>query len=162
MLDRLETDDLALAAVFGAVSVPWTYGFLALDVPLWPAFVASATYYAAGGGRDGLVRGYASNLAGILYAAATLWIAGALGGGTPVLAVVVGGFMFLASLHAAVPPLSFLPGGFFGYATAFSVHEAGRTVLVPGLAGETAATAIAMLVGALIGIGTDAASDRLG
>jgi len=35
-------------------------------------------------------------------------------------------------------------------------------VLLPGLAGETVATALAMLVGALIGIGTDAASDRLG
>jgi uncharacterized membrane protein YedE/YeeE len=69
--------------------------------------------------------------------------------------------MFLASLHAAVPLLSFIAGGFFGYATAFSVHEAGRAVLLSGLAGETAATAIAMLIGALIGIGTDVASDWL-
>ena len=162
MIGRPERDDVVLAVVFGAVSMPWTYAFLALGVPLWPAFVASATYCAAGGGREGLVRGYASNLAGILYAAATLWIAAAVGGGPVVLAVVVGAFMLLASLHAAVPLLSFLPGGFFGYATAFSVHEAGRTVLLPGLAGETVATALAMLVGALIGIGTDAASDRLG
>jgi hypothetical protein len=162
MLDSLEEADLPLAVAFGAVSVPWTYGFLAADLPLWPAFVASATYYAAGGGREGLVRGYASNLAGIVYAAATLWIAAALGGGPVALSVVVGGFMFLASLHAAVPLLSFTPGGFFGYATLFSVHAAGRTALLSGVAGETVATAVAMLIGALIGIGTDAASDRLG
>lgn len=34
-------------------------------------------------------------------------------------------------------------------------------MLLSGLAGETAGTAVAMLIGALIGIGTDAASDRL-
>jgi len=71
------------------------------------------------------------------------------------LSIVVGGFMFLASLHAAIPPLEFTPGGFFGYATLFGVHAAGRTVLLPGVAGETVATAVAMAIGALIGIGAD-------
>jgi hypothetical protein len=110
---------------------------------------------------EGLIRGYASNLAGVLYAAATLWIAGALGGGPAVPALVVGGCMFLVGLHTAVPLLSFTAGGFFGYATAFSVHAAGRTVLFSGLAEETAATAIAMLIGAAVGIATDVAGDRL-
>jgi hypothetical protein len=153
----------ALAVVFGLTSVPWTYAFVAGDVPLWPSFIASATFYAAGGDLDGLVRGYASNLAGIAYAAATLAVVnGLLGGGTVALAVVVGAFMFLASLHEAVPVLSFTPGAFFGYATTFSVEAADATAFgVGGLAGETLAAIASMLVGAAIGYGTERAGEWL-
>jgi hypothetical protein len=150
-------DTWALAVVFGAVSVPWTYAFVAgLEVPLWPAFIASATFYAAGGGIEGLERGFASNAAGIAYGAATLAVVAVLGGGDALLAVVVGLAMFLASLHGFVDLLSFTPGGFFGYATLFSVHAAGETAFgVPGLAGETLAATFSMLVGAAIGLGTE-------
>jgi len=168
MLER-PTDDAwsetwSLAVVFGLASVPWTYAFVSGGVPLWPAFVASATFYAVD--EDGLVglrRGYASNLAGICYAAATLAVVdGVLGGGPLALSVVVGAFMFLASLHAAVSPLSFTPGGFFGYATLFSVHAAEATAFgVSGLPGETLAAVVSMLLGAVIGLGTDLLSDRV-
>ena len=153
----------ALAVVFGLASVPWTYAFVAGDVPLWPAFIASATFYATDKeGLAGLRRGYASNAAGIAYAAATLALVDALGGGVLTLSVVVGAFMFLASLHAFVPLLSFTPGGFFGYATLFSVHAAGATAFgLGGLAGETVAAVVSMLAGACIGLGTERLSDRL-
>ncbi|PSQ00288.1 DUF1097 domain-containing protein [Halobacteriales archaeon QS_5_70_17] len=158
-------ETLALAVVFGLASVPWTYAFVAeLHVPLWPSFIASATFYAAGGGLGGLKRGYASNAAGVAYAAATLWIVDSLlGGGVVALSAVVGAFMFLASLHDYVPLLSFTPGGFFGYATMFSVHAAGATALgLGGLPGETVAALLSMLLGAAIGLATEAASARLG
>jgi hypothetical protein len=115
----------ALAVVFGLASVPWTHAFVAgLHIPLWPSFIASATFYAAGTGLDALVRGYASNAAGVVYAALTL--------------AVVGAFMFLASLHGFVSLLSFTPGGFFGYATMFSVYAAEATAFgIDGLPGET-------------------------
>jgi hypothetical protein len=157
-------DTWALAVVFGAASVPWTYAFVAgLHVPLWPSFVASATFYAAGGDLEGLKKGYASNAAGIAYAALTLLVVDALGGGDVLLAVVVALAMFLASLHAFVDLLSFTPGGFFGYATMFSVHAAGATAFgVAGLAGETLAAAFSMLVGAAIGLGTERLAAALG
>lgn len=150
----------ALAVVFGLASVPWTFGFVTGSVPLWPAFIASATYYAAGSGVDGFVRGYASNAAGIAYGAATLALVdGVFGGNVIALSLVVGLAMFLASLHAIVRPLSFIPGGFFGYATLFSVHAAGSTVMgVPGLAGQTLAALLSMFIGAAIGLMTDEAS----
>ena len=151
-------DTWALAVVFGLASIPWTYAFVAgLHIPLWPSFVASATFYAAGRGFSGLLRGYASNAAGIVYAALTLGIVdGLLGGGPLALSVVVGAFMFLASLHEFVPILSFTPGGFFGYATMFSVHAADATAFgVPGLHGETLAAVLSMFLGAVIGLGTD-------
>ncbi len=154
---------VTLAVVFGLVSVPWTYAFVAGDVPLWPSFVASATFYAAGGDLDGLVRGSASNLSGIAYATATLAVVnGLLGGGPVALAVVVGAFMFFASLHESVPVLSFAPGAFLGYATMFSVHAADAAAFgVPGLAGETLAAVASMLAGAAIGFGTERAGEWL-
>lgn len=163
--DRSGRDETwVLAVVFGLASVPWTYAFVAgLHIPLWPSFIASATFYAAGGGLQGLKRGYASNAAGILYGAATLWLVDAfLGGGVVALSVVVGAFMFLASLHARVETLSFTPGGFFGFATLFSVHAAGATAFgVAGLPGETLAAAVSMLFGAAIGLTTERVSDAL-
>lgn len=159
-----------LAVVFGLVSVPWTYGFVAgLQIPLWPAFVASATYFAADAAGDGgsrpraLLRTVASNGVGVAYGAGTLAVVVAVDGGPLALSLAVGVAMLLASLHAAVPVVSFTPGGFFGYATLFSVDAAGATVAgIGGLAGATLATAIAMAIGALIGIGADLSSERFG
>lgn len=154
----------ALAIVFGLASVPWTYAFVAgLHIPLWPSFIASATFYAAGTGVAGLAQGYASNAAGIVYAALTLALVdGVFGGGVIALSVVVGVFMFLASLHGFVPILSFIPGGFFGYATMFSVHAAGATAFgVTGLSGETLAAVLSMFIGSVIGLTTDEISSAL-
>lgn len=151
----------ALAIIFGLVSVPWTYGFVAqLRIPLWPAFVASASVFAADAQFD---RSLASNLVGIGYAAATLAVVnGLLGGGVVALSLVVGGFMLLASLHAVIPPLSFTPGAFFGYAALFGVHAAGATAFgVTGLVGVTLATAVSMSVGAGIGWGAHTVSRQL-
>lgn len=157
-------DTWALAVVFGLASVPWTYAFVAgLEIPLWPSFIASATFYAAGSGVTGLLRGYASNTAGIVYGALTLAIVdGLLGGGVVALSVVVGAFMFLASLHEFVPLLSFTPGAFFGYATMFSVHAAAATAFgVPGLPGETLAAVLSMGLGAVIGLTTAEVSSAI-
>lgn len=158
-------DTWALAIVFGLASVPWTYGFVAsLQIPLWPSFIASGTFYAAGTGLDGLVRAYASNLAGIVYAALTLAIVNTgLGGGVVALSIVVGCFMFLASLHEFVPILSFTPGGFFGFATMFSVSAAEATAFgIAGLPGETLAAVVSMFIGAVIGLTTDEVSSVFG
>ena len=152
----------ALAVVFGLASVPWTYIFVTGNVPLWPSFIASASFYAAGDGLDGLASGSASNLAGIAYAAATLALVSAVGGGTLTLSLVVGGFMLLASLHEFVPLLSFIPGAFFGYATMFSVNAADATAFgVSGLPGQTLAAVVSMLAGAVIGLMTDELSKRV-
>ena len=158
-------DTWSLAVVFGLASIPWTYAFVAgLQIPLWPSFIASGTFYAAGTGLDGLVRGYASNLAGIVYAAVTLAIVNTyFGGGVIALSLVVGVFMFLASLHEFVPVLSFTPGGFFGYATMFSVSAADATAFgIAGLSGEMLAAVVSMFIGAVIGLTTDEVSSFFG
>lgn len=154
----------ALAVVFGVASIPWTYAFVAgLQIPLWPSFIASGTFYAVGGGLGGITRGYASNAVGIAYAALTLALVdGVFGGGAVALSLVVGLFMFLASLHAFLPLVSFTPGGFFGYATMFSVHAVEATAFgMTGIPGETVAALVSMLIGAVIGLTTDEVSSIL-
>ena len=158
------TETWSLAVVFGLASIVWTYVFVAeLHLPLWPSFIASASFYAAGGGFQGLKRGYASNVTGIVYATVTISIVNMyLGGGDVVLSVVVGVFMFLASLHEYISLLSFTPGGFFGYATMFGVHAAGTTTIgIGGLFGEALAAMVSMLIGAVIGILTERVSHAL-
>ncbi|MFB6254462.1 MAG: DUF1097 domain-containing protein [Halobacteriaceae archaeon] len=154
-----------LAIVFGLASIPWTYALVAgLHIPLWPSFIASATYYSVGDGLKGLSKGYASNVAGIIYAALTIVIVSRyFGGEVLALSFVVGLFMFLASLHDFIPLLSFTPGGFFGYATMFSIHAANATAFgIAGLSGETIAAVISMFIGAVIGLITDGVSSIFG
>lgn len=56
--------------------------------------------------------------------------------------------MFLASLHAFVPILSFTSGGFVGYVTMFSVHAGDSTAFgVPRLSGEMIIEIVSMFVG---------------
>lgn len=100
---------------------------------------------------------------GDALAAATILIAeGVFGGGVVALSVVVGAFMLLANLHEYVPLLSFTPGGFFGYATLFSVNAAGTAAFgASGLAGETVVVIGAMSVGALISYATDVLSGMI-
>ena len=155
---------VALSFVVGAfMLLASLHAFVAgLHLPLWPSFVASASFFAAGGGLDGLVRGYFGNLAGIGYAVATILVTGAVGGGPVTLSFVVGAFMLLAGLHAFVPRLDFTPGAFFGYATMFGVHAAGAGAFgLTGLAGEGTAAVVAMLLGACIGLAVERTAGEL-
>lgn len=153
---------LALAIVFGLASIPWTYAFEQVPaLPLWPAFIASATYFSTRRGLDGLVRGLAGNLVGAAYGLATLAAVSAFGWGHVGLSVLVGVGMFVAGLHAFVGILSFTPAGFLGYATAFSVEAAGMQLGAAGLIGASVATALSMGIGAGIGWLVDQAAGDL-
>lgn len=149
---RPDRGAVTMAVVFGLLSVPWTFGFEQVaGLPLWPSFIASASFLAAGGGRVGFGRSLAGNLTGGAYATLTLAVVALLDGGVLTLSVVVGAFMFLASLHALVPVPSFTPAAFFGYAVVFSVHAAGVQLGMAGLAGELVASAASLGIGAGIG-----------
>lgn len=152
---------LALAVLFGLISVPWTYGFEQVaSLPLWPSFIASATYFSTSKGFAGLGRGLAGNVMGAAYALATLALAAALDLGAVGLSLAVGAGMFLAGLHAYVDALSFTPAGFFGYATLFSVDAAGAELWMAGFAGVGIATAASLAIGALLGLLADRLAAR--
>lgn len=163
-MDRIDfdhrSDVVALAVVFGAVSIPWTYGFLRWEIPLWPSFIGSATYYASARGPTGWTRTVLAATLGILYAAATIAVAG--DAAILLLSVAVGVGMLLASLHPLVPVLAHGPAAFMGYAALFSVDAAAATVFgLPGLTGVTAATLLSFVVGTGIGIGTDSVTAKV-
>lgn len=157
-MDRIDFERrsqvLALAVVFGVVSIPWTYGFLRWEIPLWPSFIGSATYYASTRGASGLGRTVLAASLGIAYAATTLAVAG--DAAILVLSVAVGVGMLVASLHPLVSVLAHGPAAFMGYAALFSVDAASATVFgLTGLGGVTAATTVSFVVGSVIGLFTE-------
>ena len=85
----------------------------------------------------------ASNLSGVFWAflALTLW--NRLGGGVPMLSVLVGAAAVAMVLQAKISLLGFIPGAFLGAATAVSV--------VVGASGTWSRTILALLIGAILG-----------
>lgn len=151
-----------MAIVFGALSVPWTFGFEQVSgLPLWPSFIASGSFFAAGGGAVGFGRSLAGNLIGAAYGAIALVLVGLVGGGVVGLSLAVGGFMFVASLHALVSFLSFTPAGFFGFAALFGVHASGVTLGAGGLVGTVVAAGVSLGIGAGVGFVAEALSGAL-
>ena len=149
----LKNKGLMTGIVFGVVSVPWTYFFeRVLLIPLWPSFIASASFFAAGGGFRNLTRSYLANISGIIYALFTLLISDLIFRNDIIwLSIFVGIFMFGASMHY-VSGLFFLPGMFFGYAAMFSVNAVDAGIIgYFGAGAQAVAAAISMLIGAVIG-----------
>lgn len=110
----------ALGISIGVLIAIWAYvalGMTALGLNVWAGVIAWGAFYAAGGGMTGLQKTIASNLSGNVYAFLALLIAGQLGGGVAVTALLVGVIAFLMCLQAKVSLLSFIPGAFLGAAT---------------------------------------------
>lgn len=101
-----------------------TLGFLEPKVMTWVTFLTWASFFAAGGGKAGLVKAIASAFAGCLISAAVVWVNGRVGGGVQG----VGLFIFSGLLAALgwglcqlskVDLFSFIPGAFIGAASYF-------------------------------------------
>jgi hypothetical protein len=110
----------ALGISIGVLIAIWSYvalGMTNLGLNVWAGIVAWGTFYAAGGGMMGLKKTVASNLSGNVYAFLALLIAGQMGGGVAITAVLVGVIAFLMCVQAKVNLLSFIPGAFLGAAT---------------------------------------------
>lgn len=84
-------------------------------------FLGWATFYAAGGKKDGLVKGSAANLTGVIWAMVIVLIMqlfnfNLLGA---FLGVAVGAFMMCFQAHIKL--LGFIPGAFIGCSTLFAL-----------------------------------------
>lgn len=135
---------LALGVSIGVLIAGWTYVALAVAaLPVWAGIIAWGTFFAAGGKVDGLIRTVASNLSGVFWAFVALFVAGRIGGGTPVLAVMVGLVAFMMVVQSRIPQLSFIPGAFLGAATTVGV--------VVGANGTYPRTILALIAGAVLG-----------
>ena len=122
----------------GILAGMWTQVSIELALITWVAFVAWATAFAAGGGREGFTKGLAANLSGVAWA----WVASkvleqATFNGAVAIAVTV--LAFVLCVQAAVPLLSFIPGAFVGTAVFF------------GTAFDLGGTVLALVIGACLG-----------
>lgn len=101
-----------------------TLGFLEPRVMTWITFLTWASFFAAGGGKSGLVKAIASAFAGTLISALTVWLNGQLGGGVQGIGLLIFSGL-LAVLGWALCQLSkvdvfsFIPGAFIGAASFF-------------------------------------------
>lgn len=140
---------LGIGISVGVLAGVWTYASVELALITWVAFIAWACFFAAGGGRAGLAKGLAANLAGIAGGWVISQLLEPLGGSTLALAalVTIGGFVLC--IEAAWPPLSFIPGGFAGTAVFF------------GSGFDLVGVVVAVVAGALLGIVSEVLGARI-
>ena len=135
---------VALGISIGILIAVWTYVALGVAaLPVWAGIVAWACFFAAGGKTTGLTKTIAANLSGVFWAWLALTVWNAIGGGVPVLALLVGLVALMMVVQAKIAALSFIPGAFLGAATAVSV--------VVGANGTWLNTIIALVAGAVLG-----------
>lgn len=129
---------VGVGVAVGVLAGLWTQVSIELGLVTWVAFVAWATFFAAGGGREGFTKGLAANLSGVAWA----WVASqvleqATFNGAVAIAVTV--LALVLCLQAALPLLSFIPGAFVGTAVFF------------GTAFDLGGTLLALVAGAALG-----------
>lgn len=137
---------LGIGISVGVLAGIWTYASVELALITWVAFVAWACFFAAGGGTTGLTKGLAANVAGVFWG----WVISQglenVSASTIALALMVTVVGFILCIEAALPLLSFIPGGFAGTAVFF------------GTSFDLVGVLIAIVAGAVLGI----ISERLG
>jgi hypothetical protein len=137
---------LGIGISVGVLAGAWTYASVELALITWVAFVAWACFFAAGGGTTGLAKGLAANLAGVFWGWAISQGLENVSGSTIALALMVTVVGFVLCAEAALPLLSFIPGGFAGTAVFF------------GTGFDLGGVLVAVVAGAVLGI----VSERLG
>ncbi len=145
----------ALALSIGVLIAIWTY--IAVSVaalPVWVGIITWGAFFAAGGKTDGLVKTIAASLSGLVWAFIAITLSSKLGGGTPILAVLVGAIAFAMVMQSKVSLLSFIPGAFLGAAATVG---AGATT-DPESLGKIA---IALVAGAVFGYVSEALAGAL-
>lgn len=100
-------------------------------------FLGWATYYAAGAGKDGLVKGIPANLSGVFWGIVIVFIWDKVFGFNNLgafVAVGIGGGMMCFQAHFKA--LGFIPGAFIGCSTFFALGAAiSGAVLFPAVIG---------------------------
>lgn len=156
---------VALGISIGILIAAWAYvavGMPELGLIVWAGIIAWATFYAAGGGMDGLKKAIASNLAGNFWAAVALYVFNTMGGGNVVvLAIIFGIIAFIFCVQAKIPLLSFIPGVFLGAATWVGVDVAGAASDGGMLDAADIMIPVSMVVGAVLGYISETAGKKL-
>jgi hypothetical protein len=151
--------------VLGAIAVLLTGAVIdvpGIDVPVWVVFIAWASFFILGGGRAGLARSVASNLAGVVIATLTLLVVQSLEPGLVLTAVAVGAGSAVMVQASRVPQLSALPAIVWGFAsTVGTVAVTGRPVTEASIGNPALGAAVAVVLGGLFGIVSERVAEAL-
>ena len=131
---------LGIGVSVGVLAGVWTFVSVEMSLITWVAFVAWACFFAAGGGTTGLAKGLAANVVGVLWGWVISQGLAHVSASTLALSLMVTVVGFILCVEAAVPLLSFIPGGFAGTAVFF------------GTSFDLGGTLVAVVVGGLLGI----------
>ena len=120
----------------------WVYvsiGLPELKLYPWIGFVAWAAFFAAGGGRAGIVKPLAASTAGIVLTALTMYAVGQSGGSLVALMLLVAVLAFVLVAMSEIGTFSYTPAAFLGAATYFGsgskVDESIAFVMLSWVAG---------------------------
>lgn len=131
---------LGIAVSVGVLAGLWTFVSVELTLITWVAFIAWACFFAAGGGTGGLAKSLAANIVGVLWGWVISQGLAHISASTLALSLMVTVVGFILCVEAAVPLLSFIPGGFAG------------TALFFGTSFDLGGTLVAVVAGGLLGI----------
>jgi hypothetical protein len=156
---------VALGISIGVLIAAWVYvsvGMPELGLIVWAGIVAWATFYATGGGSNGLQKAIASNLAGNFWAAVALYVAAMVAPGNVVaLSIIFGIVAFIFCVQAKIPLLAFIPGAFLGAATWVGVDVAGASADNGAFNTTDLMISASMVVGAILGYVSEAVGKKL-
>lgn len=134
----------------------------AFPVPVWVTFIAWASFFACGGGQQGLVKSVVSNWTGIIIASITLRLIDFAPAHPLFAAILVGAGTSAMVLVSAMPILNFPPAIVFGFASFVGTTAAtGTTVTTSGLNHPTMVAMAAMLLGGLFGLVSEIGTNML-
>ncbi|EHK52356.1 putative transmembrane protein [Mesorhizobium alhagi CCNWXJ12-2] len=124
-----------------------------IPVPVWVTFIAWASFFACGGGKQGLIKSIVSNWTGILIATITLIII-QFGPAHPIFAAILVGLGTSAMiLVSGMKILDFPPAIVFGFASLVGTTAAMNTsIITADLNHPTLVAMAAMLLGGIFGL----------
>ncbi len=105
---------MAQAISIGVLLAAWDFFCGMLGLSIYPAIIAWGVFYASGGKTEGLIRSLAGLLSGAFWALVATTLAGTVGGGKPVAAVVVGLAGVMIVFQSRFPVLSYVGGAIVG------------------------------------------------
>lgn len=145
----------ALALSIGVLIAVWTYVAVAVvpQLSVWAGIVAWGCFFAAGGKIQGFQKTVFANLSGLVYVFIIMQLLGRLGGGVPILAVLVGVIAFCMVVQSKIAALAFIPGAFIGAAVTVGsgAKEPNSYLMV----------AVSLVIGALLGYVSEAGAGAI-
>lgn len=143
---------IAIGVSSGIIALLWTIGSFSLGLSTVAGFLAWSSFFAAGGGRNGIKKALIANLSGVCWGFLTLQLSNLLSpqfGNTTAIALGNGIGSAAICLQSKISLVSFIPASFIGW-SAFIASGMNFKI-----------TIISMISGSLLGYASEKLTDVL-